>query len=688
MSRDGSNRITPEAQQGLNLQPAAAPVNQEIKYKFDASGAERTKSIADGLAKLGKGLVDIDPVLERAANQTVAKAQLEAGTNKDQWNEVSKNIKGMAMFNPYNKDAHERLKSENICKATLLEAMGKPDFEKLSPEDANKYLQDAKQRTIEALQKSGVKPSNYSKALLDFDTKMKAVDDNYQIKHQAYQYKLTNNSYQHHLATDIEIAMTSGKNKSEALQNVLSTYSERMTTECGIPSEQQATNMLAGIQNYIASNPTGISSAELLTTLKGLKINGTDIAELIPDYEVKMKQIVRTAQRADYDDRALELSNAKLIEETKSFNALQEFGQRFRQSDGSFETARQLYGELSSKYGLSSSSLTFMGTALESANKWNNFNVTVSDAETVNELGVKAFVGTLTQDDLTNAVEAGKLNFKDAFTLNDAQRKSREEGQTDLKKLVNNLKTNVVASTGAFYGDFSRAEKDEINKSIARITNEEAAGKITATQAYNALQKYNKRVQQLASRNKASKNSWQSMLNGSYRAAAAKAYYNKYGVASVKESTDALKALGMIANKWGGARDDISANDTVGTVRAGRDGRLGTADDYYHVGTDINGVQVGNSILAPAQLTLVTAGYDDTMGHYALFKDTYGRYVQALHLNESLTHVKVGSVYNKGSKIGTVGNSGRAANNGCCHVEFWTSDRQLIDPIRYLKGKR
>ena len=403
MYRNNNNRVTPDTQQGLNLQPTAAPVNQEIRYKFDTSRAEKTKALADGLARLGKGMVDIDPVLESMADQNVAKAQLEAGENKDKWNEVSSKIKGMAMFNPYNRDAHERLKSENICKATLLEAQGKPDFEKLSPEDANKYLQDAKQRTMEALQKSGIKPVNYSRALLDFDTKMKTIDDNYQVKHQAYQYKLTNNSYQHSLTTDLEIAMTQGGNKPEALKNVLNTYSDRMTTECGIPKEQQAVNLLAGIQNYIASNPTGISSAELLTSLKGLKVNGTDIAELIPDYEVKMRQIVRTAQRADYDDRALELSNKQLTENIKAFDAQTEFYKRFSQSDKSYNTAKALAAEISNNYGLGQSGLGFMNSCLSTAENWNSFNITRSDPNTMQQLGLKAYTGELTQNDIKQA---------------------------------------------------------------------------------------------------------------------------------------------------------------------------------------------------------------------------------------------------------------------------------------------
>ena len=677
MYRDNNNRVTPDAQQGLNLQPSAAPVNQEIRYKFDTSRAEKTKALADGLARLGKGMVDIDPVLESMADQNVAKAQLEAGENKDKWNEVSSKIKGMAMFNPYNRDAHERLKSENICKATLLEAQGKPDFEKLSPEDANKYLQDAKQRTIEALQKSGVKPVNYSKALLDFDTKMKAIDDNYQVKHQAYQYKLTNNSYQHSLTTDLEIAMTQGGNKPEALKNVLNTYSDKMTTECGIPKEQQAVNLLAGIQNYIASNPTGISSAELLTSLKGLKVNGTDIAELIPDYEVKMRQIVRTAQRADYDDRALELSNKQLTENIKAFDAQTEFYKRFSQSDKSYTTAKALAAEISKNYDLGQSGLGFMNSCLSTAENWNSFNITRSDPNTMQQLGLKAYTGELTQGDIKQAVDAGKLNYVDCFNLTSALNKSNNEGSSQFKLLVSDLNNTVINSKGAFHRDFSKEEMTDMTNAITDLKLKVDSGELTPQQGYQALQKYSKRVQQLRTKNVSSKNKWQKIYNGAYRAAASKAYYNKYGTANLQESTNALKSLGMVATRYGGADKNISANarGLVGTQRNG----------YYHVGTDVNGVAIGRSVLAPSDLKLVYTNYEQSMGNYAVFQDNYGRYIVLQHLNNKLGY-KAGTTFKRGTAIGTIGNSGRADAGGCLHIEFWTKDLNLLSPQQYLKG--
>lgn len=676
MYRDNNNRVTPDVQQGLNLQPTAAPVNQEVRYKFDTSKAERTKALADGLAKLGKGMVDIDPVIERMADQNVAKAQLEAGENKDKWNEVSQNIKGMAIFNPYNRDAHERLKSENICKATLLEAQGKPDFEKLSPEDANKYLQDAKQRTIEALQKSGIKPTNYSNALLEFDTKMKTIDDNYQVKHQAYEYKLTNNSYQHSLTMDLEIAMNQKGNKPELLKGVLDNYSVKMTTECGIPKEQQAVNLLAGIQNYIASNPTGLSSSELLTSLKGLKVNGTDIAELIPDYEVKMKQIVRTAQRADYEERALQLSNKQLTENIKAFDAQTEFFKQFSQSDKSYETAKSLAVKISGDYGLGQSGLGFMNSCLSTAENWNNFNITRSDPNTVQQLGLKAYTGDLTQDDIKQAVDAGKLNYTDCFNLSTALNKSKNEGTSQFKLLISDLNNTVINSKGTFHRDFSRQEMNDMTSEITALKLKVDSGEITPQQGYQALQKYSKRVQQLRNKNVAAKTQWNKLYNGAYRAAASRAYNNKYGAASVKESTDALRKLGMVATVQGGASRTVTAGDTVGSGRNG----------YYHVGTDVQGAYTGQSILAPCTLTLMYAGTDSSMGNFAVYRDDYGRYIVNMHLNESLAHVKAGSVYRKGSKIGTVGATGRASKGGCLHTEFWTKDLRLLSPQQYLKG--
>ena len=133
----------------------------------------------------------------------------------------------------------------------------------------------------------------------------------------------------------------------------------------------------------------------------------------------------------------------------------------------------------------------------------------------------------------------------------------------------------------------------------------------------------------------------------------------------------------MVATRYGGADKNISANarGLVGTQRNG----------YYHVGTDVNGVAIGRSVLAPSDLKLVYTNYEQSMGNYAVFQDNYGRYIVLQHLNNKLGY-KAGTTFKRGTAIGTIGNSGRADAGGCLHIEFWTKDLNLLSPQQYLKG--
>lgn len=667
-----NNRVTPDAVQGLNLSPSAAPVNQEIKYKFDTSRAEKSKALADGLAKLGKGMVDIDPVLEKQAEQNVLKAQAQADKNKQDWNNISQQITGMAIFNPYNKDAYERMGAENTLKAALLTVKGRPDIEKLDPADYDKFVSDQKQQAVEALNKSGYKPKNYGKALAQFEVDMKTLNDLYRVKRSAYEYTLTNNRYQHSITSDLELRLAASNDKTGDLKGVLNGYVNTMTNESGIPKEQQAVNLLEGVKNYIANNPDKLTTAQLTVGLKDFTINGTPVKELMPDFDTKVRQLARAAMVADYEDRQLALQNLKLIEETKVFNAQTEFARRFNQSDKSYESARQIATELTNTYGLQTGTLGFVSYALNTRNSWENLHTVTSNPTTLNELKLKAYTGELESSEITGAAQQGLISANDCFTLSELALKSKNEGMTMFKKDVENLQQFVRKNPTYF----TSQQQDEIRKNINNIIDAEAEGVLLPRDAQAVIEKYTKRVHQQQKQSEVAQNKWRNIYNGSFRANASRNYYNTYGAADVNESTKALRQLGVVASRYGGADDTITAGDTVGANRGG----------YNHVGTDVQGAYTGRSILAPVDLTFKYAGADNSMGNYAVYEDKYGRYVLMMHLNTPLTHLKAGATFKKGSKIGTIGNTGRASENGCLHIEFWSKDLKLLSPKQYLTG--
>ena len=108
MPRGNNTRVTPDAVRDYNLNPAASVVDKQSKYTPQLEESAKLKQTADGLAKLAKGINDVRYIVERQANDNaIAAVAKTEEKNRKEWAEVSKNIDGMAKFNPYNKEAYK-----------------------------------------------------------------------------------------------------------------------------------------------------------------------------------------------------------------------------------------------------------------------------------------------------------------------------------------------------------------------------------------------------------------------------------------------------------------------------------------------------------------------------------------------------------------------------------------------------
>ena len=58
---DNNNRLTPDAVQNYDLNPAASVVDKQSKYTPQLEEAAKLKQTAEGLSKLAKGISDIQP---------------------------------------------------------------------------------------------------------------------------------------------------------------------------------------------------------------------------------------------------------------------------------------------------------------------------------------------------------------------------------------------------------------------------------------------------------------------------------------------------------------------------------------------------------------------------------------------------------------------------------------------------
>lgn len=189
--QNNNNRINPQAAQNDSLQPQASPHNKLIQYQPDLRQAIKYNQDMDILAQMGKGLTSTDTLLQKQAQETALDAyeQTEGVENKSQWTEVSRNVKGMAKFNPYIQDEHKKLVGQDIYRAAILELDKDPNYYTKSPETYYNSVQEIRQNMYSAFKQTGLNPIHYAKYIEKFNEIEQQHAQKYTIKSSEYNYK-------------------------------------------------------------------------------------------------------------------------------------------------------------------------------------------------------------------------------------------------------------------------------------------------------------------------------------------------------------------------------------------------------------------------------------------------------------------------------------------------------------------
>ena len=189
--QNNNNRINPDAVRNTTLQPQASPVDKLVRYQPNLTDANRSKANADALAKLGQGLMDYDIYLREQANDSalVAYEKTEAVNNKKEWSEVSKNVEGMAKFNPYIKDSYRTLVAQDIYRSSVLKINSNPNLHKMSEEEFNTFIDNTKQEMFTAFKESKIDPRQYASFVERFSRDCYNTSEVYTVKNSEYTYK-------------------------------------------------------------------------------------------------------------------------------------------------------------------------------------------------------------------------------------------------------------------------------------------------------------------------------------------------------------------------------------------------------------------------------------------------------------------------------------------------------------------
>ena len=677
--QNNNNRITPNATEDRNIKPAATPVNKLVQYQPDLTRANAWKGNAQALASIGQGLMDIDTMWRIQSQENAIKAIWETeakGGNKKDWREVSKNVKGAAKFNPYNDDAYRFLQAQDIYRAAALELSSTPELEKLDPEKYYQLVSDTNKKMIEAFKQTGLSPKDYGHSLVQWDSNMKVLEGKYIDKHAEYQYKqlATKQSSDLSLKAGVNLVENPDMDKSIVLRDTINAKLEELN-ELGMPADTQAGIILAGMKGFLARNADMITGAEFRAAVGDLEINGQKLREIVPDYDYQAQQLYKDAQRAIYDDKHIEYQNHQLDLQIASQDAMKDLYEWSKQNpNASYPDTLAKTQEVVEHYGLEELGFNFIKQMASDKQTLMDMNEIQSDPSVLQEFGAKAALGTLTGDEVNQAILDGRLNWKEGLQFSDRLNRELKADMAAAKTSFTDFHSKL--GKNGIYGQALGADSQEVKKLNAdanQVIIDLNQGKITPEQAKNQLQMIEEAAQTKVYQksNKAKNTSF--LLNANYIKSQQAPAYN------ADRAISAFRQLGLERGKVG---QKINPQITS----APNDNRKINGKLAPHKGYDLGATNETRIHTAPMDGVCIYAGFLPDFGNFAVIKYSNGSYMRVGHLSTSTNHL-VNKRIPAGSYIGRAGSTGYSTGTHL-HVDFWDKNLNLVSVERFQRGIR
>lgn len=676
-NRNNDSRVTPNETVNINLQPQAAPVDKTISYQPDLTAAKQSAATADSLAKLGQGMLNYDGYLRREANDAVltAVADSEAeGGNKKEWADVSKNIDGLAKFNPYIKDSYKTLTAQDIYRSSVLKLSSNPNLEKMESSAFNKFVGDTKTEMLSAFKESGLDPSNYVNFVEKFSKDVYATSQVYSVKNSEYNYQ---NSLVYH-SSDLGFQLgvnaynaKSTSSKTEAITVALNTKLDKLSV-LGVPKDDAAKVLTSGIQSYIIDNAESLSSTALEASVKDLKIYGQPINEIVPNYAYAVHQLVNQAKRTKFDERKADYEDKQLTLAINTKDANKEFFSWYKQNQSATPAALQTQAlGLVTKFGLQEDGFGFLAEVVKDRSILTKLKTVESNPNVQQELGALAVTGKLTGQRIETELLNGNLNIDDGLKLHD---RIDRDAKAEVKALDTDLKTfdTQLKDTGIYGTQLKRDStllqmRNKVNQLKIDVDN----GTITKEVAQ---QKANEFSQYMAeyTKFKTNRNKDASLLlNGTY------VRNQPYPTYNFNKASNAFKNIAYLRGGYG---QKINGNITSGI----NPNRVINGKKSPHGGYDL-GANEGQAILnCNMSGTVIKAGYLDDFGNYLIIKYNNGTYARMGHLQNNTSSLVNKSIA-ANQKIGYVGHTGFATGSHL-HADFFDRNLTRINAETFAKG--
>jgi len=677
--QNNNNRVVPKAIEDRNIKPAATATDKTVHYAIDNSKASQWNNTAQALASLGKGLIEMDTLLHLQAQENAIKAVAETelkGGNKQEWASVSKNVKGAAIFNPYNDDAYRNLQAQDIHRAAVLEIASTPELEKMDEAAFTKLVHDTQKKMIESFKQTGLSPKDYGSDLVGWKNQMDGLYENYVVKNKQYKYEQLAIKQASDLASRVAVMLYENPDydRSFLLKEVINDKFAELDA-LGMPTDTQAKIVINGLRGFLAKNADLITGAEFKAAVADLEVNGQSVREIIPNYDYEVHKLYKEAQMAAYEDKHIEYENHQLDLKIASQDAMKDLYDWTKQNPKASNTdVLAKTQEIVGKYGLEELGFNFMNQMASDKKTLMDMMEVESDPSVLQEFGAKAALGTLTGEEVNQAILDGKLNWKEGLQFSDRLNREAKADAQAVKTSYNDLHTKLGKNGlyGQALGADSQTVKD-ISNAANQLIIDMNEGKKTPEEVKAGMQQLERIAQAKAQLKNVQATNDSFLLNANYIKSQQAPAYN------AETAIVAFKQLGL-------ERGNVGQKIKPQVTSRPNDNRVIKGKPAPHKGYDLAATLETNIHSAPMDGVVIYAGFARDFGNYAVIKYNNGTYMRVGHLSTSTSHLQ-GKRIPAGSYIGKAGSTGFSTGTHL-HVDFWDKNRRIISAERFTRGIR
>ncbi len=325
-----NQRLNPEIMQLRGIEPVSEPVELKIQQTGNRPNLQSESDMlafAESLNKFANGTLSLDRAARlQAENQAKEIYLKQQSSNKKVWKNLSEEIPAIARFNPYTKDYYNDLVAEKIAQDSIADMQLQYSQQQLSakePKDIEEFFAQHKEKLNTALNDEGLSPKNAIKAVESFETAKTAMTKQYIPANAEYNYKRGLGIVREKIVNKLNETDLTYLKPDEKIKTIKSTI-QSITDEAsqnGVVAEDLAKEVGSSLFNYIANTLDDdggfLDEAELLQALKEIKIDGRTLNELVPNFDVQIKEFIDKS----YEGSISRATRSARLEEAKTKNA-------------------------------------------------------------------------------------------------------------------------------------------------------------------------------------------------------------------------------------------------------------------------------------------------------------------------------------------------------------------------------